>query len=68
MMINQYYKDQVDYDEMISKFGKKLLDMDNEVEQLDDDNELMIDQTQMDEANELNKIQMAKIAQNMKND
>src|SRR3569833_1237819 len=32
MMINHYYKENIDYDEQIAKFGKELLEMDKEAE------------------------------------
>lgn len=32
MMINHYYKENIDYDAQIQKFGKELLEMDKEAE------------------------------------
>lgn len=32
MMINHYYKESIDYDAQLAKFGKELLEMDKEVE------------------------------------
>jgi hypothetical protein len=42
MMINHYYKEHIDYDEQIAKFGKELLEMDKEAE-IDNDTEEVSD-------------------------
>jgi hypothetical protein len=37
MMINHYFKENIDYDELIAKFGKEILEMDKDAEIGDDD-------------------------------
>ena len=37
MMINHYYKENIDYNDQLAKFGKEILDMDKDV-QLGEDN------------------------------